>query len=88
MEPNPMDALWVALTAIGEALDEGTLRSNEAAMGELVQMLGPAVSHPYVKQALYRLRAVTDELSFRAAVGEEAVDALNSPGDTEFRFDA
>jgi hypothetical protein len=67
--------LWLVLPAIAEMIDEQNL-SKRQAMSKLKEMLGPAMSDPYVKEALFRLRGINSGCEFRMALGSECLLAM------------
>jgi hypothetical protein len=73
---HPVVSLFLVLPAVAEFVDEQHV-SNDRALEILSEMLGTAAEHPYVKDAIARLRDCDDELTFRATLGEESVRAMN-----------
>jgi hypothetical protein len=67
--------LWLVLPAIAKMIDEQNLSKCQA-MSKLKQMLGPALSDPYVKEALARLQGISSGFDFRMALGTECLLAM------------
>jgi hypothetical protein len=72
---HPVVSLSLILPSIAGFIDEQHV-GNEKALEILTEMLGDAATHPYVKDAVARLKDCDDELTFRASLGEESLRAM------------